>query len=97
MRERSVEQSRTPRTIAIAVECYAGHRGEETPRVIRLGAGDGGEINIGSRRIAVVEVLDRWLAPEHRYFKLRGDDGDVYIVRHDVIADAWELTMFARG
>jgi hypothetical protein len=73
--------------VIIAVECYAGHRGEETPRAIV----------IGSRRIAVTEVLDRWLAPDHRYFKLQGDDGDVYIVRHNTIADVWELTMFARG
>ena len=74
-------------TIALSVECYAGHRGEETPRALV----------IGSRRIEVVEVLDRWLAPEHRYFKVRGDDGDVYIVRHDTRTDGWELTMFVRG
>jgi hypothetical protein len=70
----------------VTVECYAGHRGEETPRALV----------IGSRRVAVVEVLDRWLAPEHRYFKVRGDDGDVYILRH-CPAHGWELTMFARG
>ena len=66
------------------VECYAGHRGEETPRALV----------IGDRRVAVVEVLDRWLAPDHRYFKLKGDDGDVYIVRYSETAGAWELTMF---
>jgi hypothetical protein len=75
------------RSLAVAVECYAGHCGEETPRTII----------IGSRCVAVVNVLDRWLAPDHRYFKLQGDDGDVYIVRHNPIADVWELTMFARG
>jgi hypothetical protein len=42
-------------------------------------------------------VLDAWLAPDHRYFKLRGDDGDTYIVRHDPVADSWELTMFRRS
>lgn len=77
----------TGRPLAIAVDCYAGHRGEETPRAIAIGA----------RRIAVVEVLDRWLAPDHRYFKLRGDDGDRYIVRHEVTTGVWELTMFTRG
>jgi hypothetical protein len=70
----------------LRVECYAGHRGEETPRAIYL---DG-------RKVTVEEVLDAWLAPDHRYFKLRGDDGDVYIVRHDTQADSWELTMFKR-
>ena len=43
----------------IQVECYAGHRGEETPRWLQ----------IGDRRLEVVAILDRWLAPEHRYFK----------------------------
>jgi hypothetical protein len=42
----------------------------------------------------VVEILDRWLAPDHRYFKVRGDDGAIYIIRHDVAGGYWELTMF---
>jgi hypothetical protein len=69
------------------VECYAGHRGEETPRTL----------TIGDRRVRVVEVLDRWLAPDHRYFKLKGDDGDEYVVRQDTSSDTWELTMFKRA
>lgn len=72
--------------MTVRVECYAGHRGEETPRALV----------IDDRRVEVVEVLDRWLAPEHRYFKLKGDDGDVYIVRHDRASLSWELTMFRR-
>ena len=70
----------------LRVECYAGHRGEETPRAIVL----------DERRVAVAEVLDRWLGPDHRYFKVRGDDGDVYVVRHDTSTGSWELTMFQR-
>ena len=73
--------------LTVSVECYAGHRGEETPRAFQL----------GDRRIAVLEVLDQWLAPDHRYFKLRGDDGDIYILRHDVTAEKWDLTLFGRG
>jgi hypothetical protein len=42
-----------------------------------------------------MEVLDRWLAPDHRYFKLRAPDG-IYIVRHDVTTQDWELTLFER-
>ena len=72
---------------AIRVECYAGHRGEETPRRFR----------IDDRLVTVSEVLDRWLAPDHRYFKVAGDDGDVYIIRFDVAAERWEMTMFRRG
>jgi hypothetical protein len=39
-------------------------------------------------------VLDRWLAPDHRYFKLRTEDGDLHILRHDVTSGRWELTVF---
>jgi hypothetical protein len=73
--------------LAIDVECYAGHRGEQTPRVLVL----------GTRRVEVLELFDQWLAPNHRYFKLKGDDGNVYIVRHDTVSGVWELTMYRRG
>jgi hypothetical protein len=72
------------RLLGVSVECYAGHRGEQTPRAL----------NLGGRRIDVAEVLDAWLSPDHRYFKLRGADGDTYLVRHDQRSDTWELTMF---
>lgn len=71
----------------IGVECYAGYRAEESPQRLR----------IGERQVEVTEVLDRWLAPEHRYFKLRGDDGGIYIVRHDAAEDFWELILFDSG
>jgi len=53
-------------------------------------------IRFGSRRIAVAEILDRWLAPDHRYFKVKGDDDAVYVLRHDPAADEWELTVLDR-
>ena len=72
--------------LSISVECYAGHRAEETPRAF----------TVGERRIEVEAVTDRWLAPDHRYFKLRGTDGHTYIIRHDTALDRWELTLFRR-
>jgi hypothetical protein len=72
------------RLLTVGVECYAGYRGEQTPRTLIL----------GDRRIPVAEVVDAWLAPDYRYFKLKGDDGDTYLVRHDERSNAWELTMF---
>ena len=71
-------------SINLRVECYAGHRGEQTPRTLIL----------GDRRIAVDELLDAWLAPDYRYFKLKGADGHTYLVRHDERSGTWELTMF---
>jgi hypothetical protein len=67
----------------IHVECYSGYRGEETPRRFYL----------SDRRVEVLEVVDRWLAPDHRYFKLQAIDG-TYIVRHDTCEDRWGLTLF---
>ena len=68
----------------VRVECYSGYRGEETPRRFEL----------GERRVEVVEVIDRWLGPDHRYFKIRGDDGGRYILRHDEPSGRWELIQF---
>ncbi len=68
----------------IRVECYAGYKAEETPR----------RLIFDDRTIEVSDVIDQWLAPDHRYFKLRGTDGATYIIRHDVAAGRWELVMF---
>ena len=65
----------------IRVECYAGYRGEEEPRAFTL----------GERRFAVLEVRDRWLAPDHRYFKVKADDGSTYVLRYDTGSDQWDL------
>lgn len=70
--------------IQVAVDCYAGHRGEQTPRAFTL----------GERRIEVVEVLDAWLAPDHRYFKVKDADGHTYVLRSNVTGDRWELSMY---
>jgi hypothetical protein len=71
--------------IELEIESW-GPRADETPRAFR----------IGGRRVAVTEVMDRWLGPDHRYIKLRGDDGAVYIVRHDEARRVWELTVWDR-
>ena len=72
---------------ALRVSCYAGYRGEETPQ----------RFSLGDDAIEVVAVIDRWTAPDHRYFKCLGSDGDRYILRQDVVNDTWELTMFIRS
>ena len=68
----------------INVESYAGYRGEETPRYLLM----------ATYRVEVKEVLDRWLSPDHRYFKVLGDDEATYIVRHDIETGQWELVFY---
>ena len=67
--------------VKIRVECYSGYRGDEEPRAFWL----------GSRRFEVVELQDRWLNPERRYFKVRVDDGRRFILRHDESSGEWQL------
>jgi hypothetical protein len=66
---------------SLRVECYAGYRGEETPR----------RFFIGRERIEVTHVDDAWLSPDHRYFKVSGSDGFTYLLRHDVHSRVWSL------
>jgi len=73
--------------VKIRVESYAGYRGDQEPRVFWL----------GERRVAALEILDRWIAPNHRYFKVRADDGHVYILRWDEASCEWTLGAFTRA
>lgn len=71
----------------IQVDCYAGYRGEETPRYIRM----------ATYKIEVREIVDRWLSPDHRYFKIMGSDDATYIIRHDTRRRQWELVFYQVG
>jgi hypothetical protein len=73
--------------IEVHVECYAGYRADERPE----------RFTLRNRVIEVAEVVDQWYGPDHRYFKLKGDDGNSYILRHDETGGRWELIMFNAG
>jgi len=70
----------------VQVECYAGRIADERPVRFRL----------DDHEYMVEEVLDQWYGPEHVFFKLRADDGNVYILRHEtsVPEGEWELMSF---
>ncbi|HMA85919.1 MAG TPA: hypothetical protein VKN73_09465 [Desulfosalsimonadaceae bacterium] len=63
----------------VSVTCYAGYRGDETPR----------SLTIEDREIRVRSVKARWQSPDYRYFKVLGDDGNIYRLRFD--GSCWEL------
>ncbi|MDH3216185.1 MAG: hypothetical protein OEN01_07830 [Candidatus Krumholzibacteria bacterium] len=71
----------------VLVECYAGFRGEEEPR----------RFTWNDHQRDVVEILDRWLDPNHRYFKVRACDQGIYILRHDADTGPWEVSVFLEG
>ena len=71
----------------ITVKCYSGHRVDETPRSIQF----------DSLVVAIKEIQDQWIGPDHRYFKVMGDDDAVYIIRQNTISQNWELTYFRQA
>jgi len=70
--------------IPIKVACYAGYRGEQEPRALEM----------GGNSVAVKSILDCWLSPDHRYFKLVDNGECLYIIRHDVNTQGWELVYY---
>lgn len=70
----------------IEVECYAGSRGEQTPRRLRFADG----------RVEDVDVVRRWLTPEARGFELRACGGRRYAVLQSPATHAWELVEQSR-
>jgi hypothetical protein len=68
----------------IRVECYAGHRADERPlRFVLRG-----------RNFEVSELDGRWYSPEASYFRVRAEDGNFYVLRHDETQDSWTLDGF---
>ncbi len=70
----------------VKVECYSGRNAEERPVRFRL----------DEHGYFVEEVLDQWYGPNDVFFKVRADDGNVYVLRHETsVPDGeWELVSF---
>jgi len=68
----------------VEVGTYVDERGVETPLRVRF----------GSHEIEVTESVDQWPSVDYRYFKVKGNDGDVYIIRHNETNGDWELIMY---
>ncbi len=66
------------------VECYAGYRADERP--IRFA--------LRGRVFEIIEVQDRWYSPGAAYFRVRTEDGDYFVLRHDEAQDVWSLDAF---
>jgi len=54
-------------------------------------------IRFDSREIEIADNIDQWHGADYRYFKVRGSDGNLYIVRHDESRADWELTLYERA
>jgi hypothetical protein len=71
----------------VEVETYVDERGVEKLRRFRL----------DDRVVEVADNIDQWHGAGHRYVKVRGSDGDLYILRHDETRADWDLTMYQRS
>ena len=86
------------------VECYSGYRADERPRRFRFVSepaqgsssprGSSSHTDLAAQSYEVAEVLDRWYGPGYECFKVRADDGNLYILRHQLGEDTWELDAF---
>jgi hypothetical protein len=68
----------------LKVECYAGYRGDQRPL----------RFTLGERTYEILEVEDQWYSPGAGYFRVRAEDGNVYILRRDEVQDRWTLEGF---
>lgn len=42
----------------------------------------------------VTRIDDRWPGTDHLYVKVGTQAGDTYILKHDMLADEWKITLF---
>ncbi len=66
---------------AIRVESYSGHTADERPLRFEL-AGEW---------LHVVDVVRQWRTPEVMFFRVRGNDGLIYVLRQAHATGEWSL------
>jgi hypothetical protein len=75
--------------VTLRVECYSGWRADERP--IRFWIDD--------HSYFVEEIIDQWYGPDAAFFKVRADDRNQYILRHDTspAVDVWRVESFRQA
>lgn len=70
------------------MECYAGYKGEESPRAF---------VHL-ARRYEILEILDRWYeggldpkALRHDYFRVKTREAETFLLRHTPRYQSWTL------
>ena len=72
--------------VKLEVDCYSGRKADERPVRFRL----------EGRQYLVEEVLDQWYGLQDAFYKIRADDGNLYILRRESSSPegAWHLVSF---
>ncbi|HET9402726.1 MAG TPA: hypothetical protein VFO34_17400, partial [Candidatus Acidoferrales bacterium] len=71
----------------LRVECHAGYKADERP--LRFFLND--------HAYEIVAIDDQWYSPGASLFRVRADDGNVYILRHDETQDRWFLAAYRKS
>ena len=73
----------------VNVACYAGRKADERP--VRFW--------LEGRTYHVDAVLDQWYDPDSIFYKVRADDGNLYILRQHIQTPAgqWKLVSFRQA
>lgn len=61
------------------VECHSGYRAAERPL----------RFSLAGREYRVEKVLDRWYGPDEAGWRVRADDGRLYVLRHGEPDGEW--------
>lgn len=75
-------------SLLLKVQCYSGYKADERPLRFSFEDKPGGKV------FQVKEVLDQWYGVGYQCFKVLADDGDFYILRHQLPQDNWVLDSF---
>ncbi len=70
----------------LQVQCYAGRKADERPVRFRMGECD----------YMVEEIIDQWYGSDDQFYKVRADDGNLYILRQNNNDGEWSLESFRR-
>jgi hypothetical protein len=72
----------------LEVVCYSGRKADERP--VRF--------SLDGHQYLVEDILDQWYGPEKAFYKVRADDGNLYILSTQIsVPDGpWELVSFRR-
>lgn len=70
--------------MTLKVECYSGYKADERPLRFLL----------GERWYRVEDVTDRWYGPGYSYFRVKAEDGNLYVLRLDECTQEWTLVSY---
>ena len=68
----------------LKVECYTSSKLNERPVAFSL----------SNSRYKVEEIIDRWYGEGSRYFKIKADDDNIYLLKYDERKDRWEWVFY---